>query len=112
MSTKSSKPDLLVTAENIQYFSEIDLGQLNDFPSARTDLVALSRNLPPFVGDGVYAVRFYEVAKMFNAPGVSKLPNDGAAGLIAKTAIGPLFVGGSVGDTGHATWFFALGRVF
>ena len=42
MSTKSSKPDLLVTAENIQYFSEIDLGQLNDFPSARTDLVALS----------------------------------------------------------------------
>jgi hypothetical protein len=42
MSTKSSKPDLLVTAENIQYFSEIDLGQLNDFPSARRDLVALS----------------------------------------------------------------------
>jgi len=42
MSTKSSKPDLLVTAENIQYFSEIDLGQLNDLPSARADLVALS----------------------------------------------------------------------
>lgn len=42
MSTKSGKSDLLVTAENIQYFSEIDLGQLNDFPSARTDLVALS----------------------------------------------------------------------
>lgn len=42
MSTKSSKPDLLVTAENIQYFSEIDLGQLNDLPTARADLVALS----------------------------------------------------------------------
>ena len=68
--------------------------------------------LPPFLGSGVYAVTLYEVGKMFNAPGVSKLPTDGAAGVIVRTAIGPLFLGGSVGDTGHATWFFALGRVF
>jgi|HubBroStandDraft_6_1064221.scaffolds.fasta_scaffold03932_9 NTE family protein len=68
--------------------------------------------LPPFLGTNVYAVTFYEVGKMFNAPGVSKLPTDGAAGVIARTAFGPVFVGGSVGDTGHATWFFALGRVF
>jgi NTE family protein len=69
-------------------------------------------NLPPFLGSGVYAVTFYEIGKMFNAPGVSKLPTDGAAGVIARTAFGPVFIGGSVGDTGHATWFFALGRVF
>lgn len=69
-------------------------------------------NMPPFLGTGLYAVTFYEVGKMFNAPGVSKLPTDGAAGVIAKTAIGPLFIGGSIGDTGHASWFFALGRVF
>jgi len=68
--------------------------------------------LPPFLGEGVYAVTLYEVGKMYNAPNVSKLPNDGTAGVIARTAIGPLFVGGSVGDTGHAKWFFALGRVF
>ena len=68
--------------------------------------------LPPFIGQGVYAVAFYEVGKMFNAPEVSRLPNDGAAGVIAQTAIGPLFIGGSVGDTGHAKWFFSLGRVF
>jgi len=68
--------------------------------------------LPPFLGSGLYAVTMYEVGKMFNAPGVSKLPNDGAAGFIVRTALGPLFLGGSVGDTGHATWFFALGRVF
>ena len=49
---------------------------------------------------------------MYNDPGVSKLPNDGAAGFIARTPLGPLFIGGSVGDTGHATWFFDLGRVF
>ena len=68
--------------------------------------------LPPFLGDGLYAVTFYEIGKMYNAPGVSRLPSDGAAGVIARTALGPVFIGGSVGDTGHATWFFALGRVF
>lgn len=68
--------------------------------------------LPPLVGSGLYAVTFYEVGKTYNAPDVSRLPNDGAAGVIVRTAFGPVFIGGSVGDTGHATWFFALGRVF
>ena len=68
--------------------------------------------LPPFIGQGVYAVTLFEIGKMFNAPGVSRLPTDGAAGVIAQTFLGPLFVGGSVGDTGHAKWFFSLGRVF
>ena len=68
--------------------------------------------LPPFLGGGLYAVTMYEVGKMYNAPGVSKLPTDGAAGMIMQTVLGPVFVGGSVGDTGHATWFFSLGRVF
>ena len=49
---------------------------------------------------------------MFNAPGVSKLPTDGAAGAIVRTALGPMFFGGSVGDTGHGAWFFSLGRFF
>jgi NTE family protein len=69
-------------------------------------------NLPPFIGQGVYAVTFFEIGKMFNAPDVSRLPTDGAAGFIAQTSVGPLFIGGSVGDTGHAKWFFSLGRVF
>jgi len=69
-------------------------------------------SLPPFVGGGVYATVMYEIAKMYNAPGVSKLPNDGAGGVIVRSAFGPVFVGGSVGDTGHATWFFSLGHVF
>ncbi len=68
--------------------------------------------LPPFLGDSLYGAALYEVGKMFNAPGVSKLPTDGAAGAIVRTAIGPLFIGGSIGDAGHATWFFALGRMF
>jgi len=68
--------------------------------------------LPPFLGNGLYAFTLYEVGKMFNDPNVSKLPTDGAAGVIVRTALGPVLLGGSVGDTGHAAWFFALGRVF
>jgi NTE family protein len=69
-------------------------------------------SLPPFLGSSVYAETYFEIGKMFDAPGVSRLPTDGAAGVLAKTAIGPLFLGGAVGDTGHAKWFFSLGRVF
>jgi NTE family protein len=68
--------------------------------------------LPPFLGTSVYGVTFYEIGKMFDAPGVSRLPTDGAAGVIVRTPFAPVFIGGSVGDTGHAKWFFALGRVF
>ena len=68
--------------------------------------------LPPFVGKDVYVIGAYEFGKMYNAPNASKFPNDAAVGFLAETAVGPLFIGGSVGDTGHAKWFFSLGRVF
>jgi NTE family protein len=78
----------------------------------RTGYMHRVLSLPPFLGGGVYGVALYEIAKMQNAPGVSKLPNDGAAGMIVRTAFGPVFIGGSVGDTGHAMWFFSLGHLF
>jgi NTE family protein len=69
--------------------------------------------LPTFVGRNVYLVGYGEVGKMYGDPfGAPKLSGDGAAGLIADTAFGPVFIGGSVGDTGHHKWFFQLGRVF
>jgi len=68
--------------------------------------------LPPFVGKDVYVIGAYEFGKMYNAPNASKFPNDVAVGFLAETSIGPLFIGGSVGDTGHAKWFFELGHVF
>jgi NTE family protein len=68
--------------------------------------------LPPLVGKRVFVIGSYEFAKMYGDPNESKFPNDVAAGILAETVIGPLFVGGSVGDTGHHKWFFQLGRVF
>lgn len=70
-------------------------------------------SLPPFVGRKVYAIGTYEFAKMYNYPRPeSGFPNDVAAGVIAETAFGPFFIGGSVGDTGHHKWFFQVGRAF
>ena len=68
--------------------------------------------LPPFLGKKVYAVGSYELGKMYGITKGSEFPNDVAAGLLAETAVGPFFVGGSVGDSGHRKWFFQLGRVF
>jgi NTE family protein len=69
--------------------------------------------LPPFVGKQVYVSGFGEVGKMYGDPfPIPKLSGDGVAGLLAETAFGPVFIGASLGDTGHHKWFFQLGRVF
>jgi len=68
--------------------------------------------LPPFVGKKVYFVSSYEFAKMYSFSPESRFPTDVEAGVVAETAFGPLFFGGSVGDSGHQKWFFQLGRVF
>jgi len=68
--------------------------------------------LPTFAGKKVYAVGAYEIAKMYGVTTRSEFPNDVAAGLLAETVVGPFFIGGSVGDSGHRKWFFQLGRVF
>lgn len=68
--------------------------------------------LPSLVGKRVFVFGSYEVAKMYGSPVESKFPNDFAAGFLAETVLGPVFLGGSIGDTGHRKWFFQLGRVF
>lgn len=74
------------------------------------------RDLPPFLGKKVYFTAQYEIGKMYGAgnvgEGLSRLPNDFSGGVLAETAFGPIFLGGSVGDSGHRRWFFRLGRVF
>lgn len=68
--------------------------------------------LPPFLGRKLYIISSYEAGKMYRFSPETKFPNDVEAGVVAETAFGPLFVGGSVGDSGHQKWFFQLGRVF
>jgi NTE family protein len=84
----------------------------NQFYYFRTGYLHDLFTLPPFVGKKVYAIGAYEFGKMYGVPTESKFPNDVAAGVLAETAFGPLLLGGSVGDSGHAKWFFQVGHVF
>ncbi len=68
--------------------------------------------LPPFVGKKVYAVADWEFGKVYGAANSSRFPMSTTAGLFAETSLGPMFLGYSVGDSGHQKWFFSLGRVF
>jgi NTE family protein len=74
--------------------------------------------LPPFLGDKLYVVGSYEIAKPFELPHTdnlllsSRLPMDATGGFIANTIFGPILIGGAVGDTDHHRFFFQVGRVF
>ncbi len=97
-------------------------GQLNAYGKneLRTDQYWLGRvgylyelfSLPPLIGRKTYFTSAYEVAHAYGAPGASRLPTDGSVGLVVETLFGPLFVGGSYGDSGHHRFYFSLGRLF
>jgi NTE family protein len=67
----------------------------------------------PLVGEGLYGLVFFEAGKAYglstNAP---HLPLDGSVAVVARTSLGPLFMGGSLGNGGNRKWWFGLGRVF
>jgi NTE family protein len=85
----------------------------NQFFVGRVGYLRQIFTLPTFVGKNVYLVGYGEIGKMYGDPfGAPRLSGDGAVGVIADTAFGPIFIGGSAGDTGHYKWFFQLGRVF
>jgi len=69
--------------------------------------------LSPIFGGAVYAMGFYEVAKMYaGTESSSSVPNDGSVAVVMKSLIGPIYIGGSVGDRGHRKWWFGIGRIF
>jgi NTE family protein len=67
--------------------------------------------LPAIVGDRVFALAFYQVGttKEF---GKSRTPHSATVAVTFKTSLGPLFVGGSLGNASHRRWYFGMGRVF
>lgn len=68
--------------------------------------------LNPLIGTNLSAVAFYEVGKIYGNRLAPKLPNDATGAVVLRTAFGPFFLGGSVGDSGRRRWWFGMGRVF
>jgi NTE family protein len=70
-------------------------------------------SLSPLVGEGIYALTVFEIGKMYDTvDSAASLPFDQSFAVVARTAIGPVFIGGSVGNDSHRKWWFGLGRVF
>jgi NTE family protein len=84
----------------------------NEYWLGRVGYVHELFSLPPLIGQKAYFTAAYELAKTYRTPGASRVPNDGNFGLVFETLFGPLFMGGSVGDTGHRRVYFSLGRFF
>jgi NTE family protein len=85
---------------------------INQYIYGRIGYLHRLGQMPAFLGSGVYLDGHFEVAKPYGLPHVSGVPGDITAGLIMETILGPVLVGGSVGESGHQKWFFQLGRVF
>jgi NTE family protein len=68
--------------------------------------------MPSVLGSGLYFDGHFEFAKPYAPATVSGLPGDVTAGIVMQTLLGPVLIGGSVGESGHSKWFFQLGRVF
>jgi NTE family protein len=74
--------------------------------------------LPPLLGNRVFLTSAFELGKTYGN-GISRIPNeisqlpmDVAFGVDVETFLGPVFLGGSVGDTGHRKWYFQIGKLF
>jgi len=68
--------------------------------------------LPSVLGNSLYLDAHYELAKPYTSLNTIKLPNDGVVGVVMQTFLGPVLIGGSVGEGGYSKWFFQLGKVY
>ena len=72
--------------------------------------------LSPLFGDNVYLIGTYEIGKAyqnaFSSNNESRLPTDVSAAILVQTFLGPIVMGGSVGDRAHRAFYFQVGRFF
>jgi NTE family protein len=84
----------------------------NQYFLFKTGYIRRLWRLPPLLGDKIYAVGTYEIAKVFDIPKTSSLPTDVSASLVVNSIFGPVIVGVAYGATGHVKFFYRVGRVF
>jgi NTE family protein len=66
--------------------------------------------LPALIGGKIMLIGGVDIAKAYDLPDASHHPSDAVAGMVINTFLGPLLVGGSVGDSGHRKLFFQFGK--
>lgn len=73
----------------------------------------------PLFGEGLYVLGLAEGSKVYDTllPSAYDFSNnvfavDGSAALVARTILGPVFVGAGFGNHDQRKWWFGIGRVF
>ena len=66
--------------------------------------------LPDFVGGPIYIIGLGEVGSAFEKIDLADYHFSGTGGLLMESALGPLFLGLSIGDDGSTRFLFSLGR--
>jgi len=84
----------------------------NQFVLSRLGFLKRINRSAPLTDGRIYLFASYEVGKMYGARNSTAVPMDANAGILVRTLAGPLFLGGSIGDSGHRKWYFQLGRFF
>jgi len=71
------------------------------------------RELSPLLKQNVYLLTMYEAGKAYGQPAsTTEVAQDGTIGVLFQTVFGPMFFGGSIGDSDHRRFFFRVGRFF
>ncbi len=70
------------------------------------------KSQPSLFGSKVFLVGYAQAARARDFQNDTRYPANATGGVLLRTLFGPIFVGGSVGDSGHRKWFFGVGRFF
>ncbi len=68
--------------------------------------------LPPLFGERIYAGGWYEIGGAFDKMDSARYFSSLSAGIIIVTRLGPVALGGSVGESGRHKFYFSLGKFF
>jgi NTE family protein len=68
--------------------------------------------LPDFVGGPIYIIGLAEMGSAYEDYDQADFRFSGTGGLLMESALGPFFIGYSVGDDGSTRFLFSLGRWF
>jgi NTE family protein len=84
----------------------------NEYVYGRAGYLKEIAMISAFINYKIYLLADFELGKMYGFSASTRLPMDMNGGLVIKTPLAPLFLGGSMGDAGHRKLYFQVGRLF
>lgn len=91
-----------------------DFGELrgDNYLYGSVGMIRKLAKLPDVVGGKVFAIGWLEVGGVGPARRAMRIRESASFGIMVETILGPVFLGGSIGDSGHRALYFTLGRGF